>query len=81
MGNRFCKACGWDADLAESEDAHLDGVDVPEAMTDGEYEEALAEEGLAPALPRRGRRPLWWATAVLLLATMLWGLLRFGSPW
>jgi len=43
----FCRACGWDADLAESGDGYLDGVEVPEAPSDEAYEEWLEEEGHA----------------------------------
>ena len=69
LGGRFCRACGWDADLAESDTAYLDGVDVPESMDDEGYDDLLDEEGLCP---RRGRRLLWAVVAAILLAAFLW---------
>ncbi len=42
LAGRFCRACGWDADLAESPDAHLDGVDVPTGYGREEEEPAPA---------------------------------------
>lgn len=55
LDGRFCKRCGWDADLDESEDGYLDGVDLP--------------GGYAPEESRpRGRRLLWTVLALLALA-------------
>ena len=71
LDGRFCRACGWDADLAESKDAYLDGVKVPEAMDDDAYEDLLAEEGLAPR-PRRGRNLAFTVAAVVLLLLFAW---------
>ena len=53
-GGRFCRGCGWDADLADSEDAYLDGVDLPQGHgrddpADFDYERAMEEEGLRPS--------------------------------
>ena len=68
LGGRFCRGCGWDADTAEGDDAHLDGVSVPEAMDDDAYRDLLEDEGLAGAGPGTRRRPLvWWLAAVALL--------------
>ncbi len=30
LGGSFCKHCGFDRQVAASEDAHLDGVDLPQ---------------------------------------------------
>lgn len=61
LGGRFCKKCGWDADLVDSEDAYLDGVDLPEGgdFTDADYQHFLEREGLVerPAAARRPARP------------------------
>jgi hypothetical protein len=72
LGGRFCRACGWDADLAEGGEAHLDGVSVPEAMDDGAYADLLAEEGLGtPATALRRRGLVWWIAGVLLVLAFL----------
>ncbi len=60
LGGRFCRGCGWDADLAESEDGHLDGVDLPQGYGPGEEE--------APAPASRAKRVLWTLLALLALA-------------
>ena len=73
---RFCKHCGWDADLVGSDDAHLDGVDIPQAMDDDAYADALADAGL-PAPARRGRGLVWWVAAVLLLVAFIWSTILF----
>jgi len=60
LGGRFCRACGWDADLVETEDSHLDGVDVPQGW-------GPDEEAAEPAI-RGGRwRWLWILLALLAL--------------
>lgn len=71
LGGRFCRACGWDADLEESEDAHLDGVDVPGTMDDDAYDDVLADEGLAPRR-RRGWSVAFTVAAVVLLLLFAW---------
>ena len=76
---RFCKHCGWDADLVGTADSHLDGVDVPEAMDDDAYADALAEEGLGPApARRRGRGVVFTVAAVLLLVAFVWSTVVWG---
>jgi hypothetical protein len=60
----FCKRCGYDEELATSEDAYLDGVDVPEgyAATDAEpYEPA------SKGRPKAGRREWTIVVAVVLV--------------
>lgn len=48
----FCRACGWDGEVMErTDDAYLDGVDLPQGYgEDGEdefdYEAVLRREGL-----------------------------------
>ena len=63
-GGRFCKACGWDADLDESEHAYLDDADVPDAFDDDEYARVLEEAGLAPRA-RTPREVLWAVVAIV----------------
>ncbi len=68
---RFCRACGWDADLVDEADAHLDGVDLPQGYTrdgseDEDYEPTLDEERLD------GRSPVRWLVAVVALALVVW---------
>ncbi|MCK6479849.1 MAG: hypothetical protein HUU06_03980 [Planctomycetaceae bacterium] len=71
LAGRFCRACGWDADLAESPDAHLDGVDVPTGY--GREEEE-------PAPTARGNFLL--VAAVLALVSFLLALLaESGIAW
>ena len=74
---RFCKHCGWDADLVGTADSHLDGVDLPEPMDDDAYADALADAGLGPGPARRGRGLVWWIAAVLLLVAFLWSTVLF----
>jgi hypothetical protein len=73
LGGRFCRGCGWDADIVERGEGYLDGVDLPEPA-DGTEDPGL------PGAPRRGRAALWSLTACLLLIAMLWLLLARGSP-
>lgn len=70
---RFCRACGWDADLvdASEDEAYLDGVDLPQGYTrngseDEEYEPTLEAERLD------GRSPLRWLVAVIALVLVVW---------
>lgn len=48
LAGRFCRACGWDADLEESGDAYLGGVELPTGW--GREEEAAAEDGRSPGM-------------------------------
>ncbi len=53
LDGRFCKGCGWDADLAESEDSSLDDVGVPQGYgkedpEDFDYDRVVEGEGLRP---------------------------------
>jgi hypothetical protein len=58
-------------------EAGLGGADLPEDRDEGEYGEFLEREGLAPP---RGRPLLWTVAAAVLVAAMVWSLLRYGSP-
>lgn len=74
LKGRFCKACGWDADLAESEDSYLDGVDVPDTFTEEDYREALGGAGLSWSAGRVRRI----AMAVVAVLTALAFLIAFS---
>jgi len=76
---RFCKHCGWDADLQETEDAHLDGIVLPQAMDDEGYADLLASEALRA--PRaRGRGVVFTLAAILLLLALVWSTVLWGRP-
>jgi hypothetical protein len=80
LGGRFCRGCGWDADLAASPDAYLDGIDLPAGYgPDDAFDEAetLHEAGLGP--PRRDLRLLWRLTAAALLAMVAWWVIAHGT--
>ncbi|HYC77135.1 MAG TPA: hypothetical protein VEI02_05845 [Planctomycetota bacterium] len=64
-GATFCKACGFDADLGESEDAYLDGVELPQGYAKEDPYES------APERPKRGRRTLIVVIATLAVAAAL----------
>ncbi len=66
LGGRFCHHCGWDADLAESEDAYLDGIELPDT------EEPDFQFALHGQRTRKGRQKLWWFVALVVLAGILW---------
>lgn len=71
LKGRFCKACGWDAELDGSEEGYLDGVDLPgEGWDDAAYREVLADEGLAPARPWDRRRVVIVIGAIAALIAM-----------
>jgi hypothetical protein len=74
---RFCRACGWDADLVDDteDEAHLDGLDLPQGYSRpevedeeeaGDYEHTLAQERLD------GRSPVRWVVAVVALVLVVW---------
>lgn len=66
LGGRFCHHCGWDADLAESEDAYLDGIELPD-RDEPDYDYVFDGK---PA-PRRSRK-FWLFVAVVVLAVFVW---------
>jgi len=59
INGTFCKACGWDGSLQDTEDSYLDGVDVPQGY-------APDEEEPAPTAAKRGLGIL--GTILILLA-------------
>ncbi|MHC4393541.1 MAG: hypothetical protein ACYS22_19780 [Planctomycetota bacterium] len=76
---RFCKACGWDADLEDSEEAYLGGVDLPTDFDEDAYQDYLAREGLGePSRTTQQKRHFMIAGLVLALIAMaiFLGLLR-----
>lgn len=64
-----CPHCGASADDGWSDEAHTDGLDLPDDSFN--YDEYLKRE-FDPDVPRIGldRKTLWWATAILLLAAL-----------
>lgn len=73
---RACPECGADHNSGWREDA--EGIDAE--GSDGEssfdYEE-YAEREFGNGSPKpRGINPIWWITAIILLAMMLYGLWR-----
>lgn len=71
LGGRLCKDCGWDQDLVESPDAHLDGIDLPgTGLDEDDYRDFLDREGF----DSRGSKPrnlLWTIVAVVLIIALL----------
>ena len=67
LRGRFCRGCGWDADLTESEDSYLDGVDVPQGY---------AREAEEETRQGSGRRIFLWIAALLALAGFAWSVLH-----
>jgi len=68
---RFCKACGWDADLEETGDAYLDGLDIPDAFTEEDYRAALGDAGLGRRPDARRRLAIAVAVVVTIIALLL----------
>ncbi len=56
----FCRGCGWERRFAESDDAYLDGVDLPGAW-------AARDEDDGPDAAADARRPFWIAVGVVLV--------------
>jgi hypothetical protein len=61
MNGTFCKRCGYDAAHAQSDDAHLDGVDLPQG-----YAPEDPYVGKPAERPRAGRKE-WTVVAVVVL--------------
>ena len=76
-GSSFCRECGSDAGTGWSEEAEIDGLDLPEPMGDVEYEEFLARE--FPSRSARDadwRKAGWkWGAGLLAAVVLLWALL------
>ena len=69
LSGRFCRACGWDADLEGTPDSHLDGVDIPTGY--GREEEGEQD----PAGPFWRGRVFLAVGAILPLVSVLYPLL------
>ena len=72
LGGRFCKACGWDAELEAADDEGL-AAELPESLTDEEYEDILHQEGLGPPTNR-----VKIVAILVLLALLLMFLIRLA---
>lgn len=68
LGGKFCKACGWDSDLSSDEEASwMAGVDLPEELSEDDYERILDREGLKSS---KGGIPAWWWLALALFLAL-----------
>jgi len=63
-----CPECGADHNSGWKADADLDGLDLPD--NDFNYDQFLAEE-FGTGRKTSGIKPVWWITAVILLAAMV----------
>jgi hypothetical protein len=71
---RACPECGSDESTGWSEDAQTGGLDLPDDSFD--YNDYVAREfGRRPPRPR-GIHWGWWLLAMVLLAILLWPVLR-----
>lgn len=71
LEGRFCKDCGWDQDLVESPDAHLDGIDLPGTdLDEDDYHDFLDREGLDPR-DSKPRSLLWTLVVMVLIIALL----------
>ena len=59
LRGRFCRECGYDADLEDGDDAYLDGVDLGE----DDYAETLRREGLVEG----ASTPVGWVALVVVV--------------
>ena len=69
-----CRHCGADHNSGWREDAHIyDGTDVPAESFDYDefIQQEFGEEKKRRRLPNTGLHPVWWITALLLLATFV----------
>lgn len=63
MRGTFCRECGWDGEVMErTDEAYLDGVDLPQGYGDDDadgfdYEAVLRREGLLGGDDEPGRAP------------------------
>ena len=77
VGSRGCPKCTPGAGKSWEQPEHLDGVDVPEAPEDFDYDEFVKNEfgkGTGAIKPT-ALKWKWWITGVLLLAGMIAGLI------
>ncbi|HWC61569.1 MAG TPA: zinc-ribbon domain-containing protein [Verrucomicrobiae bacterium] len=72
---KACPECGADENTGWSEETHTAGLDLPDE--DFNYEEFVKREfggGKNPRPP--GIHWFWWVVGILVLAALVWGLLR-----
>ncbi len=69
---RACPECGSDEQTGWSEQAHTDGLDLPNQEFD--YNEFVAREFAGPQPKPRGIRWFWWVAALVVAVTLflLW---------
>ncbi len=69
LGGTYCRQCGWDSELAGTEDAYLDGVDVPQGYS-------AEDEGPLPTNPppTRSVKIVTWIVVVGLLGIFAFGI-------
>ncbi len=69
---RACPECGSDEQTGWSEQAHTDGLDLPNQEFD--YNEFAAREFAGPRPKPRGIRWFWWVAALVVAVTLflLW---------
>ena len=68
-----CPECGACHESGWSDDAVYDNADLPDE--DFDYDEFTARE-FEGRKPRRKNHALWWITAAVVLAALLWMLIR-----
>jgi hypothetical protein len=71
---KACPECGADDASGWAEDAYADRLGLPEEKFD--YENFVKDEFGAKQVKPRGLAWIWWATAVILLALLVWLYLR-----
>lgn len=70
-----CPECGADHNSGWREE-YLDGTGLPDDE-DFDYD-AFVREEFGGGRPRNGLKPVWWITAIILLAALLLGYLLLG---
>ncbi len=71
---RACPECGSDEQTGWSEEAHVDGLDLPEEKFD--YDEFVEREFGSKSPVPHGIHWFWWVIAVLVLGAFLFLWLR-----
>ena len=72
---KFCRECGSDASTGWSDEAEYGSLDLPEDMSDADYEAFLAQEfGSAP--PPWKRHGLWGFAAIVVIVAFLLFIMR-----
>lgn len=73
-GRKFCRACGSDASTGFAEDADEAGIELPEELSDEQYQQVVKREVEAPkADPTTHYQWILWITLIV-LAFIVWGL-------